>query len=88
VNRELIQLYWQIGKDITERQRREGWGKSLVERLSRDIRAEFPGIKGFSPQSIWYMRAFYLAWTEDILNLQQAVGEIPWGHNLQLISNG
>jgi len=98
VNRELISLYWDIGKSIVQRQEIEGWGKSVVEQLSHDIRTEFPHIKGFSPQNMWYMRAFYLAWTEEVLNLQQpvgdldgkslpqAVGEIPWGHNLQLIS--
>ena len=98
VNRELIQLYWHIGKSIVERQRAEGWGKSVVERLSHDLQSEFAGISGFSPQNIWRMRAFYLAWTEEIanlsqpvrdldgINLPQVVGEIPWGHNLQLLS--
>ena len=98
VNRELILLYWDIGKSIVERQRKEGWGRSVVERLARDLQAEFPGISGFSPQNMWYMRAFYLAWTVEVANLQQpvgeldgenlpqAVGEIPWGHNLQLLS--
>jgi predicted nuclease of restriction endonuclease-like (RecB) superfamily len=98
VNRELILLYWDIGKSIVERQRKEGWGRSVVERLARDLQAEFPGISGFSPQNMWYMRAFYLAWTVEVANLQQpvgeldgenlpqAVGEIPWGHNVQLLS--
>jgi predicted nuclease of restriction endonuclease-like (RecB) superfamily len=98
VNRELIALYWHIGKSITERQRTEGWGKSVVDRLARDLQSEFPGVSGFSPQNIWYMRAFYLGWTEDVRNLQQPVGEldgqnlpqpvaeIPWGHNIQIIT--
>jgi predicted nuclease of restriction endonuclease-like (RecB) superfamily len=98
VNRELIELYWGIGKSIVARQHNEGWGKSVVEMLSKDIRMEFSGITGFSPQNLWYMRAFYIAWTDEVQNLQQpvgdldgknlpqAVGEIPWGHNLQLIS--
>jgi predicted nuclease of restriction endonuclease-like (RecB) superfamily len=98
VNRELIKLYWHIGKSIVERQRKEGWGKSVVERLSQDIQKAFPGISGFSSQNLWYMRAFYSAWTEAISNLQQpvgeldgkdlpqAVGDLPWGHNLQLLS--
>jgi predicted nuclease of restriction endonuclease-like (RecB) superfamily len=98
VNRELILLYWDIGKSIVERQRKEGWGKSVVERFARDLQAEFPGISGFSPQNMCYMRAFYLAWTVEVANLQQpvgeldgenlpqAVGEIPWGHNVQLLS--
>ena len=61
INRELIELYWDIGKSIVERQRADGWGKSVVERLSQDIRKAFPGIKGFSSQNLWYMRAFYSA---------------------------
>jgi predicted nuclease of restriction endonuclease-like (RecB) superfamily len=98
VNRELIALYWHIGKSIAERQKSEGWGKSVVDRLAGDLQREFPGVSGFSPQNIWYMRAFYLGWTDDVRNLQQPVGEldgqnlpqpvaeIPWGHNIQLIT--
>jgi len=98
VNRELIALHWDVGRLIVERQRVEGWGKSVVERLSQDLRAEFPDLKGYSPQNLWNMRAFYLAWTEEVEELQQTVGEvdgenlpqvvgeIPWGHSLQLIS--
>src|SRR3972149_11344272 len=51
VNRELIQIYWDIGKAIVERQRKEGWGKSVVERLARDLQTEFPGGEGFSPSN-------------------------------------
>ncbi|MBS3821819.1 MAG: DUF1016 family protein [Planctomycetes bacterium] len=67
VNRELIRLYWSIGESIVRRQRAEGWGKAVVQRLSRDLRNEFPGITGFSAANIWRMRAFYLAWTDEIL---------------------
>lgn len=67
VNRELIQLYWSIGESIVQRQDDEGWGKAVVERLSGDLRSEFPDITGFSAANIWRMRAFYLAWTEEIL---------------------
>ena len=52
VNRELIALYWQIGKSIVERQRVEGWGKAVVDRLAGDLQHEFPGVGGFSPQNI------------------------------------
>ena len=76
VNRELIELYWDIGRSIVKRQRKEGWGKSIVEKLSRDIKKEFPDITGFSVQNIWYMRAFYSAWTEKLTNLQQPVGDL------------
>jgi len=73
VNRELIRLYWHIGKSIVKRQRAEGWGRSVVERLSADLQREFPGIAGFSTQNIWYMRAFYLAWTDEIKMLSPSV---------------
>jgi predicted nuclease of restriction endonuclease-like (RecB) superfamily len=76
VNRELIGLYWHIGRSIVERQRNEGWGESIVDRLSTDIQREFPGIKGFSPRNIWRMRAFFLAWTEGRSNLAEPGQEI------------
>lgn len=66
-NEELIRLYWDIGKAIVERQRAEGWGKAIVDRLASDLQEAFPGIAGFSPSNIWRMRAFYLAWTEEVL---------------------
>ncbi len=62
VNRELIQLYWDIGRLIVERQDKEDWGKSVVERLAADIQRAFPGIQGFSPVNVWRMRAFFLAY--------------------------
>lgn len=98
VNRELVRLYWDIGKQIVERQTNEKWGSAVIERLGRDLQAEFPGVAGFSRQNLWYMRSFYLAWTVDVKKLQQAVGgfdgvdlpdavaSIPWGHNIQLLS--
>jgi predicted nuclease of restriction endonuclease-like (RecB) superfamily len=66
VNREMIGLYWDIGRSIVERQKAEGWGKSVVDRLAADLQKEFPGESGFSKQNLWYMRRFYLAWTEAL----------------------
>lgn len=77
VNKELVALYWDIGRLIVERQDREGWGKSVVERLANDLRNEFPGVKGFSVQNLWYMRKFYLEY-RDNEKLQPLVGEIGW----------
>ena len=87
VNRELVLLYWQIGRDILERQGREGWGAKVIERLAQDLRTEFPDMKGFSRANLMYMRAFAEAWP-DALILQQAVGQLPWGHNLVLLQAG
>jgi predicted nuclease of restriction endonuclease-like (RecB) superfamily len=80
VNREVIDLYWSIGKIITERQQGEGWGNSVVERLAADLRDAFPDMKGFSPANIWRMRAFYLAWPSLSIDnpiLAQSVRELP-----------
>ena len=60
VSRELIQLYWDIGREIIQRQEREGWGKGIVDRLAGDVQRAFPGLQGFSPLNVWRMRAFYL----------------------------
>ena len=80
VNKELIGLYWDIGKMIVERQEGETWGKSVVEKLSKDLRKEFPEHSGFSSQNLWYMRQFYLEY-KDNEKLQPMVGEIGWTHN-------
>jgi len=84
VNKELIALYWDIGKTIVERQRGETWGKSIVERLAQDLQAEFPGIGGFSARNIWRMRIFYLTY-KDNEKLTPLVAEIGWTHNLVIM---
>lgn len=85
VNKELIALYWDIGHMILERQKGKKWGKSVVENLARDLREEFPGLRGFSVQNLWYMRQFYSIY-KDRPNLQPLVGEIGWSHNLIILS--
>ena len=85
VNRELVLLYWQIGRDILARQAVQGWGAKVIERLAHDLRAAFPDMKGFSRANLMYMRAFAEAWPEAEI-VQQAVGQLPWGHNLVLLT--
>jgi len=85
VNKELVTLYWDIGKLIAERQNREGWGKSVVERLANDLQNEFPGVRGFSVQNLWYMRQFYLEYYDNE-KLQPLVGEISWTKNLIIMA--
>ena len=86
VNREMIILYWNIGKKILERQTKEGWGTKVIENLSKDLRTDFPEMKGLSYQNISYMRQFVLEYDNDFTFLQQGVGEIPWGHNIVIFS--
>jgi predicted nuclease of restriction endonuclease-like (RecB) superfamily len=69
---------------IVERQDAEGWGKSVVERLSADLQREFPGVGGFSVQNLWYMRQFYQEY-HGSAKLQPLVGEIGWSHNLVIM---
>lgn len=85
VNTELVGLYWDIGRMIAERQEKAGWGRSVVENLSADLRREFPGVAGFSVQNLWYMRQFYLEYSGQE-RLQPLVGEIAWAHNLVIMS--
>jgi len=85
VNRELVLLYWQIGRDIRRQQAEQGWGSKVIERLARDLRAAFPDMKGFSRANLMYMCAFADAWPEAAI-VQQPVGQLPWGHNLVLLS--
>ncbi|HNX78019.1 MAG TPA: PDDEXK nuclease domain-containing protein [Candidatus Rifleibacterium sp.] len=85
VNRELVTLYWQIGHEILERQARQGWGAKVIDHLSHDLRKAFPDMKGFSRANLMYMRAFADAWPDEQI-VQQAVGQLPWGHNLVLLA--
>ena len=84
VNKELIALYWDIGRLIAERQQDSGWGKSVVEKLAADLQNEFPGIRGFSVQNLWYMRQFYLGYAGHE-KLQPLVGEISWAKHLVIM---
>ena len=84
VNRELVLLYWQIGRDILARQAGQGWGAKVIDRLAHDLRTAFPDMKGFSPRNLKYMRAFADAWPDEAF-VQQAVARLPWGHNLVLL---
>ncbi|HUG25359.1 PDDEXK nuclease domain-containing protein [Piscinibacter sp.] len=84
VNRELVLLYWQIGRDILERQSREGWGAKVVERLAHDLRTAFPDMQGFSPRNLKYMRAFAEAWP-DVDFVQGVLAQLPWYHQLAML---
>lgn len=85
VNREMIALYWEIGKRITEQQAALSWGKSVVENLSRDIQKEFPGIKGFGVSNMWDMARFYAEYRSDEI-LQPLVAEISWSKHIVILT--
>jgi len=79
VSRELVFLYWSIGRDILSRQQAEGWGAKIIDRLAHDLQNEFPGTEGFSPRNLKYMRSLAEAWPEPEI-VPQLVALLPWGH--------
>jgi predicted nuclease of restriction endonuclease-like (RecB) superfamily len=83
-NAELVRLYWQIGRDILERQAQQGWGSKVIERLARDLRVAFPEMKGFSTRNLMYMRAFAEGWPDAEI-VQQSAAQLPWFHLCTLL---
>ncbi len=84
VNRELIELYWDIGRLIVERQSGETWGRSVVQNLAKDLQLEFPGVAGFSAPNLYKMRQFYEAYRGNEI-LSPLVIEISWTKNLAIL---
>jgi predicted nuclease of restriction endonuclease-like (RecB) superfamily len=84
VNRELILLYWQIGRDILRRQREEGWGAKVIDRLAADLHAAFPGMRGFSARNLKYMRAVAGAFPDEAF-VQEVLAQITWYHAITLL---
>jgi predicted nuclease of restriction endonuclease-like (RecB) superfamily len=84
VNRELVLLYWEIGRSILERQQREGWGAKVIDRLADDLRREFPEMKGFSGRNLKYMKTFGEAYPDGQF-VQEVLAQITWYHNITLL---
>jgi predicted nuclease of restriction endonuclease-like (RecB) superfamily len=80
VSKQTVELYWEIGKSVSQQMQDQGWGKSIVEQLSKDLQIEFPGIKGFSARNLWNMKNFYEFYTKN-KKLQPLVAEIGWTQN-------
>ncbi len=86
VNRELLQFYWELGADIVQKQTNAQWGDGLLRQLSIDLMAEFPEMKGFSLSNIKYVKKWYLFYNKADIKSQQLVGQLPWGHNIAIMS--
>jgi predicted nuclease of restriction endonuclease-like (RecB) superfamily len=84
VNSGMIELYWEIGNEILNRQKNEGWGAKVIDRLSKDLKDAYPELSGFSPRNLKYMRKFAEYWS-DILIVQQVVAQLPWRSNIILM---
>jgi len=84
VNSELVLTYWHVGREILDRQQREGYGTRVIDRLSADLREAFPDAKGFSARNLKYMRAFAAAWSE-LEVVQRSAAQLPWRHHQMLL---
>lgn len=84
VNRELVLLYWQMGREILNRQQQQRWGAKVIEKLAQDLRKEFPDMKGLSRTNLLYMRAFAQAYPDEEI-VQALLGRITWYHNIALL---
>ena len=94
---ELLTLHWDIGRMILDRQKQEGWGAKVIDRLAADLQGEFPGRLGFSPRNLKYMRAFAEAWPDGVMVqaalaqkggnpiVQAALAQLPWYHHTILL---
>lgn len=84
MNEETINLYWEIGEEIYRQQEQNGWGKSIVQVVSKELQKEFPGAKGYSAANLWRMRNFYLSY-RDSEKLAPLVREISWSNNIVIM---
>ena len=83
-NRELILLYWEIGRQILERQQQEGWGAKVIDRLAADLRHAFPEMTGFSQRNLLFMRAFSQEFPNNEM-VKQVASQLPWWHIVRLL---
>lgn len=95
INAALLELYWSIGADIVNRQIEKEWGSGVITQLSADLRAEFPDMQGFSTTNLWYIKKWYLFYSQNDAKLHQVGGElelpnavelIPWRHHVEIIT--
>ncbi len=86
VNSQLLELYWELGKDITERQENTDWGSKFIEQTAIELKNEFPEIRGFSRRNLYAIRQWYKFYSEKYQFVPQSVAQIPWGHNRLIIT--
>ncbi len=86
INSQLLELYWEIGRDIVERQQNTSWGGGFINQTAIDLKYEFPDVKGFSRRNIYAIRQWYLFYSKKYQFVPQRVAQIPWGHNRLIIT--
>ncbi len=83
-NSAMVRLYWGVGRLILARQKHEGWGAKVIDRLAADLREAYPDMSGLSPRNLNYMRAFAAAWPDAVI-VQRVVAQLPWRQNIALL---
>jgi|GEM_PF-3197052 len=86
VNAQLVELYWDLAKDIVNKQREANWGDNVLEQLSIDLKLNFPDSRGFSRRNRYAVRQWYLFYADVSEFVPQPVAQIPWGHNRLIVS--
>ena len=84
VNHQLVMLYWDIGTAILLKQKEKGWGSRVIETLAMDLRRAFPGMTGFSPRNLGYMKAFSGSYPDKVF-VNDVLSGLPWAHNLVIM---
>ncbi|MDR2691772.1 MAG: PDDEXK nuclease domain-containing protein [Dysgonamonadaceae bacterium] len=86
INSQILELYWEIGRDIVEKQQNSNWGSSFVEKIAEELKHEFPEIKGFSRRNVYAILQWYKFYSAKYQFVPHAVAQIPWGHNRLIVS--
>jgi len=86
INSQVLELYWEIGRDITVKQQKSDWGCNFVEKIAEELRRDFPEIKGFSRRNIYAILQWYRFYSEKYQFVPHVVAQIPWGHNRLIIT--
>ncbi len=86
INIHVTELYWEIGKELSEKQKNSNWGSKFIEQTAIELRVEFPDIKGFSRRNLYAMKQLYEFYSQKYSIVPQGVAQIPWGHNRLIIS--
>lgn len=86
INHQLIEMYWEIGKDIVDRQENTSWGSKFIEQTAIELKSEFPDVNGFSRRNLYAIRQWYKFYSEKYAFVPQCVAQIPWGHNRLIIT--
>jgi predicted nuclease of restriction endonuclease-like (RecB) superfamily len=86
INSQLLELYWELGKELAEKQKYSDWGSNFIEQVATELKHEFPEIKGFSRRNLYAIKQWYQFYSEEYQFVPQDVAQIPWGHNRLIIT--